>query len=314
MKELSVIIPAYNEKDNIPNTSKVVTGILDKEHIPFEIVYISDGSKDETFQMIQRASKEDDRIKGIEFSRNFGKEAAIFAGLELATGDCAVVIDCDLQHPPEVIPDMYRLWLEGYDIVEGVKKSRGKESFIHRGFANGFYKLMTKGSKIHMESSSDFKLLDRKVINILTSLQETNTFFRALSFWTGFHSTRLEYEVREREYGESKWTFRSLVRYAISNITSFSTTPLQFVTVLGGISIFVSLGLSIQTLIRFFMGKSVAGFTTVILLILIVGGAIMISLGIIGYYLARMYDEIKNRPKFIIWHKTENMDEENKKK
>jgi glycosyltransferase involved in cell wall biosynthesis len=310
MKLLSVIIPAYNERDNIRNTAATVSNILEAADIPFELIFVSDGSKDETFLRIQEESLDDSRVKGIEFSRNFGKEAAIFAGLDTACGDCAVVIDCDLQHPPETIPKMYRLWEEGYDIVEGIKKSRGRESVIHRTFANSFYKLMTKGMKINMKSSSDFKLLDRKIINILTSLQETNTFFRALSFWTGFRSIQLEYKVQERVHGESKWSFGSLMKYAISNITSFSTAPLQFVTILGCISIVLSILLMIQTLVRFFMGKSVAGFTTVILLILIVGGAIMISLGIIGYYLARMYDEIKNRPKYIIWHKTENLEKE----
>lgn len=309
MELLSVIIPAYNEQENIQNTAQVISEILEEQKIPFELLFVSDGSKDETFLKIEKLSKKDSRIKGIEFSRNFGKEAAIFAGLQVCKGSCAVVIDCDLQHPPNVIPKMYHLWKEGYDIIEGVKKSRGKESFLHKIFVQTFYRMMTKGTHVSMKDSSDFKLLDRKIIDILVSLKETNTFFRALSFWAGFKSTTVEYEVQERKFGKTKWSFRSLVKYAVLNITSFSTAPLQFVTVLGILSLFLSFIVMIQTLVRFFLGHSVEGFTTVILLLLMIGGAIMVSLGIIGYYLARMYDEIKDRPKFIIWHQTENIEE-----
>lgn len=297
---LSIIIPAYNEKQNIERTAKTLIGILEGANIPFELVFISDGSVDGTYEEISRLSKQDKRVQGAEFSRNFGKEAAIFAGLEIALGDACIVMDCDLQHPPEVIPEMYGLWQEGFEVVEGIKKSRGKEGIFHKMFAGMFYGIMSKMMRMDMNSSSDFKLLDRKVVNVLLSLGERNTFFRALSFWAGFRSAKVEYEVQERAFGSSKWSFWSLIKYAVSNMTSFSTVPLQMVTVIGVISILFSVILAIQTLAKYLMGTAVEGFTTVILLILIIGGFIMISLGVIGHYLARIYEEVKGRPRYII--------------
>lgn len=302
---LSIILPAYNEKQNIERTAKTLSGILEKEEIPFELLFISDGSTDGTYEEICRLAGQDKRVKGAEFSRNFGKEAAIFAGLELALGDACIVMDCDLQHPPEVIPEMYKLWQEGFEVVEGIKKSRGKESVFHRMFAGMFYGIMSRMMRMDMRSSSDFKLLDRKVVNVLLGFGERNTFFRALSFWAGFRSTKVKYEVQERAFGSSKWSFRSLIRYAISNVTSFSTIPLQMVTVMGMVSIFFSVILAVQTLVKYLMGTAVEGFTTVILLILIIGGFIMISLGIIGHYLARIYEEVKGRPRYIIRRRTQ---------
>lgn len=302
---LSIILPAYNEEQNIERTAKTLSRLLEKEGIPFELLFISDGSADGTYEEVCRLAKRDKRVRGAEFSRNFGKEAAIFAGLELALGDACIVMDCDLQHPPEVIPEMYRLWQEGFEVVEGIKKSRGKESVFHGMFAGMFYGIMSRMMRMDMRSSSDFKLLDRKVVNVLLGLGERNTFFRALSFWAGFRSAKVEYEVQERAYGSSKWSFRSLIRYAVSNVTSFSTIPLQMVTVMGMVSILFSVILAVQTLVKYLMGTAVEGFTTVILLILIIGGFIMISLGIIGHYLARIYEEVKGRPRYIIRRRTE---------
>ena len=226
-------------------------------------------------------------------------------------------MDCDLQHPPEVIPEMYALWQEGYEIVEGIKNSRGKESIFHKMFANTFYGIMSKLMKMDMKSSSDFKLIDRKVVDVLLELKERNTFFRALTFWAGFKTTKVYYDVQERAFGTTKWSFNSLLKYAINNVTSFSTLPLQMVTFMGVVSILFSIVLGIQTLVKFFMGTAQEGFTTVILLILIVGGFIMISLGIIGHYIARIYEEVKGRPKYIIRDVTENVrgniKDENKK-
>ena len=304
---LSIILPAYNEKQNIERTAKTLSGILEKEGIPFELLFISDGSVDGTYEEICRVAELDGRVRGAEFSRNFGKEAAIFAGLELALGDGCIVMDCDLQHPPEVIPEMYRLWQDGYEVVEGIKKSRGKESILHGMSAGLFYGIMSRMMRMDMRSSSDFKLLDRKVVNVLLGLGERNTFFRALSFWAGFRAAKVEYEVQERAFGSSKWSFRSLVRYAVSNVTSFSTIPLQMVTVMGMVSIIFSVILALQTLVKYLTGTAVEGFTTVILLILIIGGFIMISLGIIGHYLARIYEEVKGRPRYIIRSRTQDV-------
>ena len=306
MATLSIVLPSYNEEQNIAHTARTLSELLRKEQIDYELVFVSDGSKDGTYQEILKAAEQDSRIKGIEFSRNFGKEASIFAGLQLAKGDAVIVMDCDLQHPPQVIPQMWELWNAGYEVVEGIKKSRGRESFLHRCFAGAFYRIMSGLIKMDMNASSDYKLLDRKVVDVLLELPEKNTFFRALTFWAGFKTVSVEYEVQERAYGESKWSFYSLMRYAITNVTSFSTLPLQLVTVLGVVSILFSLALAVQTLVKYLTGTAVEGFTTVILLILIIGGLIMLSLGIIGHYLARIYEEVKGRPRYIISRMTGN--------
>ena len=307
MALLSIVLPAYNEEQNIANTADVLSRLLSENEIDYELVFISDGSRDGTYGEILRASQANLRIKGAEFSRNFGKEAGIFAGLELASGDAVIVMDCDLQHPPQVIPKMWKLWKEGAEVVEGIKSSRGRESLGYKLSAGLFYRIMSRLIRMDMCASSDFKLLDRRVVDVLLSLPERNTFFRALSFWAGFRTEKVEYEVQERKYGESKWSFGSLMRYAVSNATSFSTMPLQLVTVMGLISILFSLILAVQTLVRFLMGNSVEGFTTVILLILIIGGFLMLSLGIIGHYIARIYEEVKGRPKYIISKVTDNV-------
>ena len=266
----------------------------------FRSIFVSDGSRDGTFSEIQKVAADNARIHGAEFSRNFGKESAIFAGLEMASGDAVVVMDCDLQHSPESVLEMWELWQEGAQVVEGVKRNRGKEKLGYKLSAGLFYKIMSKLIKMDMSASSDFKLLDRKVVEVLLILPERNTFFRALSFWTGFRQEKVYYEVQERQFGESKWSFFSLMKYAITNVTSFSTLPLQMVTVMGMVSILLSLILFVQTIVRYLMGTAVEGFTTVILLILIVGGLLMLSLGVIGHYIARIYEEVKARPKYII--------------
>lgn len=307
MALLSIVLPAYNEEQNIANTAGVLSELLAANEIDYELVFISDGSADGTFAEIQKAAAANPRIRGAQFSRNFGKEAGIFAGLKLASGDAVIVMDCDLQHPPEVIPQMWKLWQEGAEVVEGIKASRGRESVGHRLSAGLFYKIMSALIKMDMNSSSDYKLLDRKVVDVLLTLPERNTFFRALTFWAGFETKTVEYEVQERQFGESKWSFFSLMKYAISNATSFSTLPLQLVTLMGMIAIFFSVILAVQTLVRFLTGTAVEGFTTVILLILIIGGFIMLSLGVIGHYLARIYEEVKGRPKYIISKVTDNV-------
>ena len=307
MALLSIVLPSYNEEQNISNTAKVLAQLLEQEKIEYELVFVSDGSTDATYEEILKAAEANPRVKGAKFSRNFGKEACIFAGLRLTTCDAVIVMDCDLQHPPQVIPKMWKLWQEGYEVVEGVKTDRGKETLAHKLSAGLFYKIMSKLIKMDMNASSDYKLLDRKVVDVLLELPEKNTFFRALTFWAGFNTTTVEYEVQERVYGTSKWSVWSLMKYAITNATSFSTLPLQLVTIMGIVSILFSFVLAIQTMVRYFMGNSVEGFTTVILLILIIGGFIMLSLGIIGHYIARIYEEVKGRPKYIISEVTENV-------
>ncbi len=302
---LSVIIPAYNEEKMIRMTAQKIDQTLTKEQIPYEIVFVNDGSKDQTWSQIEQEAAENPNITGVCFSRNFGKESAMFAGLAEASGDCCAVMDADLQHPPETLVQMYRLWEQGYEVIEGVKRTRGKESLFHKASAGLFYKLMSKATKIDMSRASDFKLLDRRAVDALLSMPERNVFFRALSSWIGFKTTSVEFDVQERTEGESKWSTWSLIKYAVQNIAVFSTTALQFITVAGGIVFILAVLLGIETLVRFFTGTAVEGFTTVILLILIIGSLIMISLGIIGYYLAKIYEEVKGRPRYLIARKIE---------
>ena len=299
-KFLSVIIPDYNEEGMIGKTTDIITKLLRKNGIENEIIFINDGSKDKTWNRIQTVSNKNDNVRGISFSRNFGKEAAMFAGLSYAKGDCCVLIDCDLQHPPEKIVEMYGLWEQGYEVVEAVKADRGKESFLHRISAKCFYKLISKATNIDMSKASDFKLLDRKAVNALLLVKERNSFFRALSSWIGFKTTQIEFEVQERTVGKSKWSTWALVKYAISNITAFSAAPMQLVTVLGVVMLIASLVLGVEALYEKIIGVALDGFTTVILIQLFSGSIIMISLGIIGYYIAKIYEEIKTRPRYIV--------------
>ena len=300
---LSIVIPAYNEEKMIWKTTEVVSGIMEREKIPFELVFVNDGSRDQTWEMIEKAAEKNTHVTGIRFSRNFGKESAIFAGLANAEGDCIAVMDCDLQHPPETLVEMYRLWEQGYEVVEGVKRSRGKESVLHRASAGMFYKIMSKAVQIDMSRASDFKLMDRKAVEALLSMPERNAFFRALSSWVGDRTTSVEFDVQERTEGESKWSTWSLIKYAVRNIVGFSSAPLQMITVAGGLTLFFAIVLGIQSLVKYFCGHALEGFTTVILLLLIIGSLIMLSLGIIGIYIAKIYEEVKGRPRYFIARK-----------
>ena len=299
-KLLSIVIPAYNEEENIQNTAKTVLQIMDREQIPCQLVFVSDGSGDQTFRKIQEASQQDSRVIGIEFSRNFGKEAAILAGLATGDGDCFAVMDCDLQHPPETLVAMYRYWLQGFDIVEGMKSSRGKESGLYKGMSNLFYGILTKLTGFDMRNTSDFKLLDKAVVQVLLSMPERKTFFRAMSFWTGFRSCRVTYDVAERTAGTTKWSTKSLIRYACTNILSFSSAPLNIVSFIGIAALIFTLVLGIQTFVRWCCGNAIEGFTTVILLLLLLGGSILLGLGLIGQYIAAIYEEVKQRPRYIV--------------
>ena len=297
---LSVVIPAYNEEEIIPKTAKTIDDILNDAGIEHELLFINDGSKDNTWAKIEEQASIIPSVKGVCFSRNFGKESAVFAGIAEAKGDCCVVIDCDLQHPPEKIVEMYRLWEQGYEIVEGVKTSRGRESGMHKFAAKTFYSIMSDAVGFDMSRASDFKLLDRKAINVLINMNEKNAFFRALSSWVGFKQTEVEYEVREREAGTSKWSTKSLIKYAVTNITSFTSAPMQIVTIMGMFVFVFGLLVSIEALVQYFRGTAREGFTTVIILQCFTCSVIMMGLGVIGFYISKIYDEVKGRPRYII--------------
>ena len=296
---LSIIIPAYNEEKCIKQAYTVINSLMLQNNIDSEFIFVDDGSQDDTYKMISELSQEKENIVGLHFSRNFGKESAISAGLAAVGGDCAVVLDCDLQHPPEKIVEMYRLWEQGYEIVEGIKKERGQEKKINSIGAKVFYSVISRVAGFDMANSSDFKLLDRKVVDVLNKMPEKG-FFRAISYWVGYNKATVEYDVAERVDGESKWSTRGLIKYAFSNITSYSAAPMQIVTVLGFVMLIISVIFGVWALVDKIIGRAAEGMTTVIIITIFIGSIIMISLGIIGYYIARIYDEIKGRPKYII--------------
>ena len=299
-KTLSIVLPSYNEEQMIEKTTETISDIMERERIPYELIFVNDGSKDGTWDKILEQKEKNTHVKGVCFSRNFGKESAISAGLDQAAGACVAVMDCDLQHPPETLVTMYRLWESGFQVIEGIKASRGKESPIYKMFAKTFYKIISNATGIDMSRASDFKLLDRQVVDEYLKLPERNVFFRALSSWVGFKTTYVEFDVQKREAGESKWSFKSLQSSAAYNISAFSAAPMQIVTFFGFIFFLVAVVLGIQSLYMYFSGHAVEGFTTVILLLLFVGSVLMFSLGVIGYYISKIYEEVKMRPRYII--------------
>ena len=304
MSILSVILPAYNEEQMIPQAAKAIRDVLLAAQIPYEMIFVDDGSGDGTWQAICNEAASDPQIKGVSFSRNFGKEAAIIAGLAEATGDCAIVMDCDLQDPPETIPEMVALWKEGFEIVEGVKRTRGREGAGYGLMSRLFNHIMSASTGVDMSRASDFKLLDRKVIDVLLSIREHNLFFRATTSLLGFKQTQVDFDVRERAAGHSKWSKKGLFRYAITNITSYTNAPMKIVIVLGVLMLLLTVGLGVQTLVRYFSGHALEGFTTVILLQLIIGSITLLGLGVIGLDISRIFDEVRLRPRYVISART----------
>ncbi|CRZ33762.1 glycosyltransferase involved in cell wall biosynthesis [Herbinix hemicellulosilytica] len=297
---LSVVIPVYQEGNHIKSSVKVIEQVLLEHGIFYEFILVDDGSKDNTWSELKSLAGSSDCMTAIRLSRNFGKESAICAGLEYAGGDMVLVMDADLQHPPELIPKMVDAWAEGYDVVEGIKHSRGKENFVYKLCARFFYYIIYKSSDIHLGQASDFKLLDRKVVEAWKKLPERAIFFRGMSAWLGFERKEIEFDVAERVNGTTKWSLLRLLRLALNAITSYTSVPLHCITLLGIIMFIGSVILGIQTLIVKFTGKASEGFTTVILLQLIIGSAIMTSLGIIGIYISKIYKEVKARPRYLI--------------
>lgn len=297
-KLLTVIIPAFNEEAMILKTISVISKILDDAEIPYELLFVNDGSKDDTWSLICQASAHNTKVRGVSFSRNFGKDPAIFAGLAHAKGDACVVIDCDLQHPPEKIVEMYRMWEDGYQVVEGIKSSRGKENFLHTFASNAFYSLINRATKMNMSATSDFKLMDRKAVDALLTIPEQSPFFRALSAWVGFKTGQVEFEVQERIAGETRWSVKSLIAYAITNITGFSTTPMQIATAFGGISFL----LAIAAIILYAVFGAAASFWLPMLVIalFVLGGFTLTSMGVIAYYIGKIYRQSMQRPRYII--------------
>jgi dolichol-phosphate mannosyltransferase len=300
-------MPVYNEGKYIYNNVMKVDSLLIKKGIEHQFLLVDDGSNDNTWDEMCRLASDYPHVSIIRLSRNFGKESALCAGLENAAGDAVVIMDSDLQHPPEYIPEMVRLWREeGYNVVEGVKEDRGKESLGSKLAALLFYRTFRRTTGIDIGVASDFKLMDRSAVEAWKKLPERNIFFRGLSAWVGFKRRTLPFKVAPRAGGDTKWTFSALVRLAINSITAYTAAPLFIVFWLGVLMGIGAVILGIQTLYNYFAHQSVPGFSTVILLLLFIGSAIMISLSIIGLYIAKIYDEVKARPRYIIMSKKGN--------
>lgn len=307
---LSAVIPVFNEGLMIANSVMRVKKVLHEAKIAHEIILIDDGSKDNSWNEIERCAREIPGVKSVKLSRNFGKESALCAGLNLVKGDCCVCLDADMQHPPEIIPQMYAIWQAGdVDVVEGVKKSRGDESLRYKFSAGLFYKLLHKTSGIDLNNASDFRLLDRKALEAWRLMPERQTFFRGMSTWIGFTRAQVEFDVAERQEGESKWSLLGLFKLAINSITSFTSAPLYASAFLGFGLLLAFAFLLIQTLIMKIMGYAAEGFTTVIALQLMIGGILMMSVGVIGIYLQKIYEEVKGRPRYLIHKVVENFNQ-----
>src|SRR4030095_5154300 len=298
---LSILIPVHNEGDQIAENLSLRHAEALKTGLPMEMIAIDDGSTDKTWHALQIMVQQIPVLKAARFSRSFGKEAAICAGLAYSSGQACIVMDSDLQHPAELIPEMVRLWRdEHWDIVEGIKKTRGTESLSNRIGARFFYRTLSGLSGYNLSGSSDFKLLDRKVIDAWLHMRERNTFFRGMVSWLGFRRKQITFSVARRRLTQSRWSFLGLFRLAIVAITAFSSLPLQAVTILGGLFLLCAILFSAYALVMYFAGLAFPGFTPVIILELLIGGVLMVSLGIIGTYIAQIYQEVKYRPRYVI--------------
>ncbi|MCP5519062.1 MAG: glycosyltransferase family 2 protein [Verrucomicrobiales bacterium] len=302
---LSVVIPAYREADHLGRSLQIIAEHARATGLSFELVVVDDGSPDDTWSAIRRARETIPEVLGFRLSRNFGKECAICAGLEQARGEAVILMDADLQHPPELIGEMVRCWREeGVSVVEAFKERRGTESLFYRGAAHLFYRLASPLTGLDLEKASDYRLLDRAALDAYLSMPERSVFFRGMSTWVGFRRRAIPFSVPERAGGTSSWTVWQLVSLAVSAIVAFSSVPLRLILYLGVLFLLLGLGVGARAVWMYFDGTAVSGFTTVILLQVIMGGIVMIMLGILGEYVGKVFEEVKRRPRYLISERT----------
>jgi polyisoprenyl-phosphate glycosyltransferase len=303
---ISVVIPLYNEGSHVSELLLDLKSALQQTGCRFEVVLVDDGSPDDTWERIKHEARSLPSLRAVRLSRNFGKELALCAGLESARGDAVVVMDGDGQHPPSLLPLLIEKWhSSGADIVQGVKARRGRESLTSKLGAFLFYAILNRLSGFELKGASDFKLMSRKVADTWLEMRERNVFFRGMTAWMGFKTVQVPFAVPARRAGKSGWSYFKRWKLALIGITTFSSLPLHLVTFAGLVFFLFAVGLGIQTLYLKLAGRAFTGFATVILLELIIGSLLMISLGIIGEYLARIYEELKGRPRYIV---TESID------
>ncbi len=301
---LSIVVPAYREAASLPEAIQAIAeecARCDSRISKFEIIVVDDGSPDETWSVLTQLQSQFPQLRGVRLSRNFGKEGAMLAGLSIASGDGVIVLDADMQHPIELIGQMVILWVDqGYDIVNAVKADRKTSSLYYRFSASLYDRLLSAASGLSLARSSDFKLLDRKVVDALLACGERRFFFRGIVAWLGFNVANIPMQVRERQQGTSRWKLRQMFALAITGLSTFSTTALHGVTVIGGLFLIGAIALGCHTAFKWASGQAVQGFATVIILQLFIGSLLMIALGIIGEYLSTIYYEVKGRPRFVI--------------
>jgi dolichol-phosphate mannosyltransferase len=298
--EVSVVVPAFNEQGSIADLCVTLVGMLKRHASSFEIVVVDDGSSDETARVVRRMAKADPRVRLLELTRNFGKESALTAGLVASTGSAVLLLDADFQHPPDLVPSMIDAWRDGYEVVNAHKVSRGAEPFAYGLMSRLFNHLMSAAIGQDMDGASDFKLLDRQVVDAVLACQERHRFFRGIVSWVGFRVTSIDFAVGPRRTGRSNWKVGQLLAYSLSNIVAFTSAPLLLVAFTGFLAVLLGILLLVQTLYTYFNGSAAVGFTTVIAVQILIGGMILLSVGIVAIYVAQLYDESKRRPLFFV--------------
>ncbi|WP_035020474.1 glycosyltransferase family 2 protein [Anoxybacillus flavithermus] len=302
MVKYSVVIPVYNEALVIRETYKRLKRVMEQTDGAYELLFVNDGSKDDTLDILKELAVRDDTVKYLDFSRNFGHQIAITAGMDYASGEAIVIIDADLQDPPELILDMIGKWKEGYDVVYAKRTKRKGETFFKKATAYAFYRLLRAATEIDIPlDTGDFRLVDRKVRDELVEMRERSRFVRGLVSWVGFKQTAIEYERDERFAGETKYPLKKMIRFSLDGITSFSYKPLKLASLLGFLLSFVSVVWMIAVLyLKLFTHSTVTGWSSLVMTVLFFNGVVLIMLGVIGEYIGRIYDEVKHRPLYIL--------------
>jgi polyisoprenyl-phosphate glycosyltransferase len=300
---LSIVAPAYNEERNIPAFLAAIVPVLEGIGETFEIIFVNDGSRDGTLGMLAAASSQDPRIKVVGLARNFGKDIALSAGLAHATGQAIIPIDCDLQHPVELIPQFVAKWREGFDMVLGVRSKRDEEGFIRRTLSKSYYKVMRSMTSVEIPpNAGDFRLLDRKILDVINKMPERHRFMKGIFAWPGFKVASIEFQANVRANDtRSSWSFFKLWKFALDGLFSFSTAPLKLWTYVGVLSAGAAfVYLAITLIQKLFFGIDAAGYASLLVVLLFFNGLLMISNGIQGEYIARIFEEVKGRPLYVV--------------
>lgn len=306
-KSITILVPAYNEAERLPALADAVAAMMDSGGLSarydWQLLVVDDGSRDDTREVLRRVRERDAHVAYVSLSRNFGKENAMLAGMDFATGDCVVIMDADLQHPVDTIPEMVRCWEEGYDDVYGRRMSRGREPLLRRKLSLAYYRLLQRSTSIEiLENVGDFRLLDRRCVDALRSMRENQRNTKGLFCWIGFRKKGVDYVTADNEAGrKSRFGLMRLINLAVDGITGFSTAPLRFATVMGVLASVASFVYLIATLVKTLVwGEAVQGYPTIVCLILFLGGCQLLAIGIIGEYIGRIFNEVKHRPPYIV--------------